>query len=276
MELGWFSHGSSDRRFRDLSHELLAMIARVGIPPLACQAGESFCAQEIKLNELLMRALIIEDQERLASLVEAGLRRAGFAVDQAGTLDHADEALGAAKFDLILLDLGLPDGDGMRWLKQARGRGLSTPVLIVTARGELDDRVGGLDTGADDYVTKPFEMDELLARCRALVRRPHDTMGIILTAADVTFDTVARRVEVAGRDAEFGKRETDVLEALLRRPGRVVTREDLEQRIYGFGEEVTPNALEVAVSRIRKKLADAGSALVIHTVRGVGYYLKAE
>jgi two-component system response regulator QseB len=223
-----------------------------------------------------MRALIVEDQERLAALIAAGLRRAGFAADQAASLDDAEEALGAAKFDLILLDLGLPDGDGMRWLKSARERGLVTPVLIVTARGELEDRVGGLDTGADDYVTKPFEMDELLARCRALVRRPHDTLASILRAGDVALDTVVRRVEVAGRDAEFGKRETDILEALLRRPGRVVTREDLEQRIYGFGEEVTPNALEVAVSRIRKKLADSGSALVIHTVRGVGYYLKAE
>jgi len=223
-----------------------------------------------------MRALIVEDQERLARLIEAGLERAGFTADQACDLAHADEALGAAKFDLILLDLGLPDGDGMRWLKNARQRGLATPVLIVTARGELEDRVGGLDTGADDYVTKPFEMDELLARCRALVRRPHDTLAAILRHGDVALDTVVRRVEVDGRDVEFGKRETDILEVLLRRPGRVVTREDLEQRIYGFGEEVTPNALEVAVSRIRKKLGDAGSALMIHTVRGVGYYLKAE
>jgi len=223
-----------------------------------------------------MRALIVEDQERLASLIEAGLERAGFTADRAGDLNRADEALSAAKFDLILLDLGLPDGDGMRWLKNARKCGLATPVLIVTARGELEDRVGGLDTGADDYVTKPFEMDELLARCRALVRRPHDTLAAILRLGDVALDTVARRVEAGGRDVEFGKRETDILEVLLRRPGRVVTREDLEQRIYGFGEEVTPNALEVAMSRIRKKLADAGSALVIHTVRGVGYYLNAE
>jgi DNA-binding response OmpR family regulator len=136
--------------------------------------------------------------------------------------------------------------------------------------------VGGLDTGADDYVTKPFEMDELLARCRALIRRPHDTLAAILTAGDVALDTAERRVKVAGRDVEFGKRETDILEVLLRRPGRVITREDLEGRIYGFSEEVTPNALEVALSRIRKKLADRGSHLIIHTVRGVGYYLKAE
>jgi DNA-binding response OmpR family regulator len=225
---------------------------------------------------MLMRALIIEDQERLAELIASGLRRAGFAADQAISLVRADEALDAAKFDLILLDLGLPDGDGMGWLKSARARGLATPVLIVTARGELEDRVGGLDTGADDYVTKPFELDELLARCRALVRRPHDTLAAILTADDVALDTHDRTVKVDGRDADFGKRETDILEVLLRSRGRVVTREDIEQRIYGFGEEVTPNALEVAVSRIRKKLADAGSALVIHTVRGVGYYLRAE
>ena len=164
----------------------------------------------------------------------------------------------------------------MGWLKSARARGLATPVLIVTARGELEDRVGGLDTGADDYVTKPFALDELLARCRALVRRPHDTLAAILTAGDVALDTHDRTVKVDGGDADFGKRETDILEVLLRSRGRVVTREDIEQRIYGFGEEVTPNALEVAVSRIRKKLADAGSALVIHTVRGVGYYLRAE
>lgn len=223
-----------------------------------------------------MRALIVEDQERLANLIEAGLQRGGFTADQAATLDDANDALSAAEFDLILLDLGLPDGDGMKWLKNARASGLATPVLIVTARGELEDRVGGLDTGADDYVTKPFEMNELLARCRALVRRPHDTLNAILRAGDVALDTVARSVQVNGRDAEFGRRETDVLEVLLRRPGRVVTHENLQERIYGFGEEVTPNALEVAVSRIRKKLADAGSALMVHTVRGVGYYLKAE
>jgi two-component system response regulator QseB len=223
-----------------------------------------------------MRALIVEDQERLAGLMAAELRHAGFAADQAASLADAAEAMGTARFDLILLDLGLPDGDGMRWLKNARAGGLSTPVLVVTARGELADRVGGLDTGADDYVTKPFEMDELLARCRALVRRPHDMLAAVLEAGDVSLDTVARTVTVNGRDAEFGKRETDILEVLLRRRGRVVSREDFEQRIYGFADEVTPNALEVAVSRVRKKLADNGSALVIHTVRGVGYYLKAD
>jgi DNA-binding response OmpR family regulator len=223
-----------------------------------------------------VRALIVEDQERLGALMAQGLRRAGFAADRASNLTLADEALGAAKFDLILLDLGLPDGDGMHWLKRARAGGLSTPVLIVTARGELEDRVGGLDTGADDYVTKPFEMEELLARCRALVRRPSDTLAPVLSAGDIGLDTATREVKVGGLDVEFGKRETDILEVLLRRPGRVVTREDIEQRIYGFGEEVTPNALEVAVSRVRKKLADAGSKIVIHTVRGVGYYLKSD
>jgi DNA-binding response OmpR family regulator len=223
-----------------------------------------------------VRALIVEDQERLGALMAQGLRRAGFAADRASNLTLADEALGAAKFDLILLDLGLPDGDGMHWLKRARAGGLSTPVLIVTARGELEDRVGGLDTGADDYVTKPFEMEELLARCRALVRRPSDTLAPVLSAGDIALDTATREVKVGGLDIEFGKRETDILEVLLRRPGRVVTREDIEQRIYGFGEEVTPNALEVAVSRVRKKLADAGSKIVIHTVRGVGYYLKSD
>jgi two-component system response regulator QseB len=223
-----------------------------------------------------VRALIVEDQERLGALMAQGLRRAGFAADRAVNLVSADEALGAARFDLILLDLGLPDGDGMRWLKRARAGGLSTPVLIVTARGELEDRVGGLDTGADDNVTKPFEMEELIARCRALVRRPSGTLAPVLSAGGVALDTATREVKVDGLDVEFGKRETDILEVLLRRPGRVVTREDIEQRIYGFGEEVTPNALEVAVSRVRKKLAEAGSAIVIHTVRGVGYYLKAD
>ena len=223
-----------------------------------------------------MRALIIEDQDRLLALIGQGLRGAGFIADETESLEHADAALAATSFDLILLDLGLPDGDGIGWLKSARNRGLATPVLIVTARGELSDRVGGLDTGADDYVTKPFEMAELVARCRALVRRPHDVLAQRLTAGDVTLDTVERRVHIGGRDACFGKRETDVLEALLRRRGRVVTREDIEARIYGFSEEVTPNALEVALSRIRRKLAQAGSSLIIHTVRGVGYYIEDE
>jgi len=218
-----------------------------------------------------MRALIIEDQERLADSIAAGLRRAGFAADQASNLDDAEAALNAARFDLILLDVGLPDGDGITWLRKARARSFATPVLIVTARSGVEDKVDGLDTGADDYLTKPFSMAELLARCRALLRRPQETLNSVLSAGDIALDTAARRIRVAGREVDFGKREADILELLLRHPGRVVAREDMEARIYGFSEEVTPNAIEVAMSRIRKKLAEAESRIEIHTVRGVGY-----
>ena len=221
-----------------------------------------------------MRVLLVEDNERLSSLMRGGLARGGFTVDAFDCLSDAEAAIGAVDYDLILLDLGLPDGDGMEWLKRFRRRSHAVPVLVVTARGGVTDRVAGLDTGADDYLVKPFEMDELLARCRALLRRPGACLSTILTAGNVALDTSSRQVAVAGQPLDAPRRETDLLEILLRRSGQVVPRAVLEERLYGFDDEVTPNALEAHVSRLRRRLTEAAADVSVHTVRGVGYLLR--
>ncbi len=221
-----------------------------------------------------MRALVVEDQERLAQYIVAGLAKGGFTADTASRLDDASAALDAAHYDLILLDLGLPDGDGVGWLGKQRLAGVKIPVLIVTARDALGDRVKGLDSGADDYLVKPFAMEELLARCRALMRRPAEAGAMVLEAGGTRLDLATRSVLVNGVPVELGRRETDLLELLLRRAGSVVTRETIDGQIYSFDDEVTPNAIEAGMSRLRRKLSEAGSLVEIHTVRGVGYLLK--
>jgi DNA-binding response OmpR family regulator len=214
-----------------------------------------------------MRLLLIEDNERLAGAVAQNLKTAGFAVDRIGLAGEAPAALSAARYDAIVLDLGLPDGDGMRILEAARGRGDGTPILILTARDGLADRINGLNAGADDYLLKPFAMGELVARLKALLRRPGAALGSMLEAGNLSFDTVNRAVEVAGRPLILGRRELALLELLLRRSGRVVAKGALEEGLYGFDESATQ------MSRLRKKLEAADAAIVIHTVRGVGYLL---
>jgi DNA-binding response OmpR family regulator len=223
-----------------------------------------------------MRVLVVEDHEGLAGHITAGLAKAGYAADAVSTLDDASAALQAASYDLILLDLGLPDGDGVGWLKKKRSEGTQIPVLIVTARDALGDRIKGLDSGGDDYLVKPFAMEELLARCRALLRRPSATENAILEANGIALDLATRAVRINDRLIELGRRETNLLELLLRRAGSVVTREAIEGQIYSFDDEVTPNALEAATSRLRRRLEEAGSPARIHTVRGVGYLLKTD
>lgn len=222
-----------------------------------------------------MRALVVEDNARLADFIAGALNHAGYSTDIAATLASASELFAAAQFDIVLLDLGLPDGDGNTWLKRLRSSGHTIPVLILTARDGLGDRVAGLDNGADDYLAKPFQLAELMARCRALMRRPPDAVNPQLSVGDLVLSVSSRAVAVGQTAVEMGKRETDILESLMRRPGNVVTRELLEQQIYSFNDEVTPNAMEAAISRLRRKLADAGSSAHIHTVRGVGYFLTA-
>ncbi len=221
-----------------------------------------------------MRALVIEDNRRLATLVVEGLGRGGFVADAVHDLDGADAALGAASFDVVILDLGLPDGDGLDWLQARRAAGLATPVLVASARGTPDERIAGLDVGADDYLVKPFETAELVARCRALMRRPGATLGVVLTAGTLALDSVGRNASVDGRRVDLGRREIDLLELLLRRLGTVVPRSLVEERLYGFDDEVTPNAVEAAISRLRRKLAEANAPLEIHTIRGIGYMAR--
>jgi len=217
-----------------------------------------------------MRLLLIEDNQRLADYIGTALENAGFAVDQVGTTGDADGAIATTHYDTLLLDLGLPDMDGLIWLGHQRRRRMTRPVLVLTARDSLEDLVAGLNQGADDYLRKPFELDELIARVRALLRRPGEALGVKLAAGNVTFDTSGREVTVNGVPVEFGRREMDGLELLMRRTGRVVPK----SAIYSFGEDLASNAIEVLVHRIRRRLQEAGADMHIHTLRGVGYVLS--
>jgi DNA-binding response OmpR family regulator len=222
-----------------------------------------------------MRLLLIEDNQRLAELIEAGMLAQGFAVDRCATIAGAHSALASSTFDLILLDLGLPDGDGIDLLRAIRRRASDTPVLVITARDALGERVLGLDSGADDYLVKPFEIAELAARCRALLRRPGHCLGTILEAGNVALDTSHRQVHVANRAIEMPPREIALLELLIRHFGRVVTRASIDTSLYAFDDEVSPNAVEAAVSRLRRRLAAASADVEIHTAHGIGYLLAA-
>lgn len=222
-----------------------------------------------------MRLLLVEDNARLASLIREGLDRQGFAVDWCETVDGAEHALKINEYDLLLLDLGLPDGEGLDLVRRLRRRQDTMPILILTARGGLDDRVLGLDAGADDYLVKPLQIPELAARCRALLRRPGASLGTELTAGNVMLHSAERSVAVAGLAIEATPREVDLLECLLRRAGHVVAKPALEGALYSMDAEVTPNALEACISRLRKRLTAAGADVQIRTVHGVGYALFA-
>lgn len=221
-----------------------------------------------------MRLLLIEDNRRLALMVAQGLIREGFVVDHRDTLAATGEALEAADYDLILLDIGMPDGDGLAFLKDQRRRKLQTPVLMLTARSGLDDRVFGLDAGADDYLVKPFEIAELAARCRALLRRPGASLGTVLEVGDLQLDTAARQARVGERIIELPPREYAMLEMLARRRDTVVSRVKLEQSLYSLDQDISSNALDAVVSRLRRRLAAAGASARLRTVHGVGYAIS--
>lgn len=223
-----------------------------------------------------MRLLLVEDHERFAEFVKASLEREGFTVDAVTTAANADAAFTAVSYDIVILDLGLPDADGLTILKAWRDQGNSTPVLILTARDGVDDRVKGLNAGGDDYLLKPFEMQELVARIRALLRRPGGTLGTVLEVGNIAFDTSAREVRIDDKAIAISRREMGVLEHLMRRAGRVVPKDVIEDKIYGFDEEVSSNSVEVHISRLRKRLAGANSECIVHTIRGVGYLLAVK
>jgi len=223
-----------------------------------------------------MRLLLVEDNLRLAQITKEGLEKEAFAVDSFGTLSEAELALETVSYDAVILDLGLPDGDGLSILSDLRSTNDSTPVLILTARDGVNDRVRGLDAGADDYLLKPFAMEELVARTRALLRRPGGALGQTLMAGNVSFDTSAREVRVGKSPIPISRREMGVLEQLMRRNGRVVPKDILEDKMYGFGEEVTSNSVEVHISRLRKRLSSVDATINIHTLRGVGYLLSED
>ena len=220
-----------------------------------------------------MRLLVVEDNAKLSELLAQGLAQAGFESDRVARLSAAEEALAATTYSAMILDLGLPDGDGRTLVTSLRAKGDHIPVLMLTARDGLEDKVAGLASGADDYLVKPFAFEELIARLRALLRRPGEFLGNSISAGNVTFDTVGRQVFVMGMPMSFSARETALLEILIRRPGRVVPKRVVEDQLFGLSEEVRSNAVEVNIHRLRKQLADSGADIEVHTVRGVGYIL---
>jgi len=218
-----------------------------------------------------LRILLVEDDSILANTLSLALHQSGYVVDLVNDGTSADHALAHDVYDLVVLDLGLPGLDGMQVLKRLRSRKSQVPVLILTARDSLFDRVGGLDLGADDYLTKPFDLPELEARIRALIRRKHGTSDTFIEYGPLHFDSTGKRVMVGDRILDLSARDISVLEILLLRAGRVVSKEHLAERLYGWGEVIGNNAIEVGIHRLRKKLEPVG--INIRTIRGLGYLL---
>jgi DNA-binding response OmpR family regulator len=216
-----------------------------------------------------LRLLLIEDDEMIGDSLRLALRRHGFALDWVRDGQAAEAVLRSERFDAVLLDLGLPQRSGVEVLRSLRSRGDTTPVLVLTARDTLADKVAGLDAGADDYLIKPFELDELLARLRAVGRRASGRAQPLLQVGELRLDPGTREVSVAGRPVVLSARELALLQALMERPGAILSRAQLEDRLYGWGEEVESNAISVYIHQLRRKLGDE----LIHTVRGVGYYV---
>lgn len=219
-----------------------------------------------------MRLLLVEDDVMVASGMKLGLTDAGYTVDWVGSGERAEQALERDSFDLAIVDIGLPGLNGLELTQRLRGRGLTMPVLILTARDALHDRVQGLDLGADDYMLKPFELPELLARLRALLRRSQAATSAVLGLGPLEMDTAQRRVSLSGQPMELGPREWTVLEYLLLQAPKPAAKDKLLAALTGWDKEITPNAIEVYVSRLRAKLEPAGVAL--RSIRGFGYRLE--
>jgi len=221
-----------------------------------------------------MRLLYVEDNEKLAQNTSTSLQKNSFTVD---TVHTGADALHAAKtydYDAIILDLGLPDMDGLTVLSEIKSTKPETPVIICTARDALDDRLEGLNSGSDDYLVKPFDVSELIARIKAVLRRPGGVLGLVLQAGNISFDTIDRSVSIGDHSAKFSKRELDLLELFMRRKGRIQSKDTIENALYGFDAPPTLNAIEVATHRLRKKLINMNATVKVHTLRGIGYILE--
>lgn len=217
-----------------------------------------------------MRVLLVEDDPMLGSAVRQALLDASYAADWVQTGDAATEALATHSFDLVVLDLGLPDCDGLDVLRRLRGRQVTTPVLVITARDTVDQRIEGLDHGADDYLGKPFAVGELLARLRALVRRRAGAPTPTLSNGILALELATKRVTVDGQETVLSSREFALLQALMMRPGAILSRAQIEHAIYGWGEEVESNAIDVIIHGLRKKI---GAGRIVN-VRGLGWMVK--
>jgi DNA-binding response OmpR family regulator len=216
-----------------------------------------------------MRVLLVEDDGMIAQGLQTALRQAGFAIDWMRDGKSAAAALQAASFDVVLLDLGLPQLDGLSVLRELRKRGDATPVIILTARDEVQNRIAGLDAGADDYMVKPFELDEVMARMRSVLRRAGGRGDPSIQHGELRLDLVSRTIERNGTPVSLSAHEFAVLEALLQRPGAVLSRAQLEDRLYGWDEQIGSNAVEVYIHGLRRKLGSDA----IRTLRGVGYFV---
>ena len=220
-----------------------------------------------------MRVLLVEDDPMIGSAVQAALKDASYAADWVKDGSAALTALAAQHYDLVLLDLGLPGRDGLDVLRTLRSRESTLPVLVVTARDAVDDRVAGLDAGADDYILKPFEISELLARMRAVLRRHGGGATPVLTSALLTLDPATREASAHGQPpVQLSNREFALLHALMQRPGAILSRTDLEDRVYGWGEEVESNAIEYLIHSLRKKLGSEA----IRNIRGAGWMVSKQ
>ena len=219
-----------------------------------------------------MRILLVEDETGLANALSEHLVLQGMAVDAFDHLRQAELAIRTTEYDIVLLDLQLVDGDAIPWLKKRRQEGLVTPVIVLTARDQISDRIAGLDAGADDYVIKPYDLDEVSARIQAVTRRGAGLATNAVTYGRVTADLQKRSLEIDGEMIDLTAREWSILETLIKRPGHVVSKEQIEDRLYAFGHEVESNTVEVYISRLRKKMGKD----LIKTARGLGYRLEAE
>lgn len=226
------------------------------------------------VSRLSARILLVEDDPIIAGAVRENLSFDGHCVDWVADARRAGTAFAETRYDLVILDLSLPDADGLDLLRRWRAAERATPVIAVTARGSIEDRIQGLDAGADDYLVKPFEMRELLARVRAILRRPGGVLGRLLSLGNLELDSVRRTLKVAGRRINIPRRELATLELLMRNAQRVVEREAAMRAAYSADEHVSSNVLEANLSRLRQRLETAGANVQIHTIRGLGYMLQ--
>lgn len=222
-----------------------------------------------------MRVLLIEDEVEMAAALRTALERHGVVVDRVGSFADGEEAARVSDHDIALLDLNLPDGDGLDLIPVLRRRNPGTPVIVMTARGDISDRVAGLDQGADDYLPKPFALEELLARMRAVRRRPAGLTAEKIELGRLSYDMIHHEAWVGSDRLDLPRRELSVIAALMRRCGRTVMRGALDEAVYGFSNVIQSNSLDAHVSRLRRRLAAADAGVEIHAVRGVGYLIRA-